>query len=334
MKSERNVTKFEGKQTSKKSKLKNCALTNEEWDTIHQDLACIEHEIEDIKTKSKAVKRNLKEACDRRTQIKKDYESEKKKQMYHSRLIQNQKKNVLKEFGIASGALHGRDLQGQGCIILLQHAEDFFEKYRRIDLAAVEEGTVLASREEVEQVNRHIKQLAIIMDKLFHYINITHKQVDTYKGKFSSDIDEHVQTFVWLWNYLRLSLLQPKFHTAKDNIVDSFRQWHAIVLYNEEFTESDHVKGNTETRIYGVLQNAQSREEVVSKRAAIMENPEVQEHIENFNQKGKQKRMSDSQSDSIKRRREEVLEEVHTLKEQMQNSGKTQISKYWSQSTA
>ena len=317
----------------KKNELKNHGLTNEERDTINQDLACIEHEIEEIQTKSKAVKRNLKEARDRRTRTKKDYESEKKKRTYHSRLIQSQKENALKELGIDRGASHGGDLQGRGCTNLLQRAEDFFEKCRQIDLAAVEEGTVLASREEVEQVNRHFKQLAIIMDKLFHYINMTHEQVDAYEGNFSSDIDEHIQTFVWLWNYLRLSLQQPKFHTIKDHLVDSFRQWHAIGPYNEEFTESDHVRGNAETRNFGALRDAQSREEAVSKRAVIMENPEVQAHIENFNQKGKRKRMSDSKSASIKRRREEVLEEVRTLKEQMQNSGKTQISDYWSQST-
>ena len=241
----------------------------------------------------------------------------------------------MKELRIDQGASGGGDLQGQGCANLLQHAHEFFEKCREVDLKAVEEGTALASREEVEQVNRHFKQLAIIMDKLLHYINMTHKQVDAYDGDdFLSELEEHVHTFVWLWNYLRLSLLQPKFHMVKDHLVDAFWLWHAIGLYNEEFTESNHVKGNAESQIFGALRDTQSQEEVVSKHAAIMENPEVREHIENFNQKGKWKRMSDSQSASIKRRRKEVFEEVRTLKEQMQNSRKTQISDYWNQSTA
>ena len=42
--------------------------------------------------------------------------------------------------------------------------------------------------------------------------------------------------------------------------------------------QRDHVKDNTESKIFGALQDAQSLEEAVSKQAAIMENPEVQAH--------------------------------------------------------
>ena len=79
---------------------------------------------------------------------------------------------------------------------------------------------------------------------------------------------------------LRLSLLQPKFHTVKDHFVDSFRRWHAIGPFNEEFTESDHVRGNAETRNFGALRDAQSREAAVSKRVVIAEHPQVQAHMD------------------------------------------------------
>ena len=65
--------------------------TNEEWDTIQQDLACIEHKIDEFQTKSKASEANLKEVRQRRTH-QKYYETEKKKRMYHSRFIKTKKR--------------------------------------------------------------------------------------------------------------------------------------------------------------------------------------------------------------------------------------------------
>ena len=143
-------------------------------------------------------------------------------------------------------------------------------------MVAVDAGTASATREEVEQINHYFNQFAIIMDKLFHYVNLPHEQVDAEEGdNFIADLDECVKTFIWLWNYFCLSLLKQKFHTMKDHLVDFFWQLHAISPYNEDFTESDHVKGNAETHIFGALQDAQSWKEVVSKQAVIMEHPEV-----------------------------------------------------------
>ena len=104
----------------------------------------------------------------------------------------------------------------------------------------------------------------------------TREPSNQIKITITGDMAFYVHTFVWLWNYLRLSLLQPKFDTVKDHLVHAFWLWHAIGPHNEEFTESDHDKDNAKSQIFGALRDAQSREEVVSKRAVIMENPEVQ----------------------------------------------------------
>ena len=128
---------------------------------------------------------------------------------------------------------------------------------------------------------------------------------------------------MWFWNYLRLSLVAPKFHIVKDHLVDFFELWHAIGPYNEEFTESDHVKGNAEVRMYGGLRDIQSREESISKRQAVMNHPKVQLVIKKISPtKGKRNRMSDDTRDSIKERRREVLAEVLYLKLQTANSEK------------
>ena len=141
--------------------------------------------------------------------------------------------------------------------------------------------------------------------------------------------------YVWFWNYLRLSLVAPKFHIVKDHLVDFFELWHAIGPYNEEFTESDHVKGNAEVRMYGGLRDIQSREESISKRQAVMNHPRVQLVIKKISPtKGKRKRMSDdTREQSIKERRRDVLQEVLYLKLQTANSEKNQISDYWNFTT-
>ena len=167
-------------------------------------------------------------------------------------MIQNLKEDALKDLGIDRGAAHGGDLQGRGCTNLLQKADAFFDRCLAIDLDAINSGTAKATKEEAILVNRHFKQLAIIMDQLIQYINMSHKQIDAYDGNFIEDVSKHIDTFVWFWNYLRLSLAAPKFHIVKDHLSDFFHQWHAIGPYNEEFTESDHVKGNTEARIFVV----------------------------------------------------------------------------------
>ena len=139
---------------------------------------------------------------------------------------------------------------------------------------------------------------------------------------------------MWFWNYLRLSLVAPKFHIVKDHLVDFFELWHAIGPYNEEFTESDHVKGNAEVRMYGGLRDIQSREESISKRQAVMNHPKVQLVIKKISPtKGKRKRMSDDTRESIEKRRCDVLQEVLYLKLQTANSEKNQISDYWNFTT-
>jgi hypothetical protein len=173
------------------------------------------------------------------------------------------------------------------------------------------------------------------MDQLIQYMNMSHKQVDDYEGNFIDDVSRHVDIFVWFWNYLRLSLVAPKFHLVKDHLTtEFFERWHAIGPFNEEFTESDHVKGNAETRTFGGMRDPQRREESVSKRTAVMENPNVQAIMERVSpNKGKRKRLTDETRGAIKTRRVDALDEVRFLKETCANSGKMQISDYWNQTT-
>ena len=77
---------------------------------------------------------------------------------------------------------------------------------------------------------------------------MSHKQVDTYNGNY-------IDIFLWFWNYLWFLLDAPKFHVVKDHLTDFFQMWYAIGLYNENFTESDHVKGNAEAQIFGGLRD-------------------------------------------------------------------------------
>ena len=170
------------------------------------------------------------------------------------------------------------------------------------------------------------------MDQLIQYINYGHNKIETHEGNFIQDVDKkHIQTYVWLWNYLRLSMVAPKFHAVKDHLVDFFQLWKAIGPYNEEFTESDHVRGNAEVMMFGGVSNIQSREESISKRHAVMNHPKVQSVVREISPaKGKRrKRLSDETRESIKERRCVVLEEVLFLKAQTANSGKFQISDYW-----
>ena len=175
------------------------------------------------------------------------------------------------------------------------------------------------------------------MDQLIQqYINFDHEEVDKHEENFIEDFDKHIKVHVWFWNYLKLSLVAPKFHIVKDHLVDFFLLWHAIGPYNEEFTESDHVWGNAEMlRMYGGLRDIQSqREESISKRQAVMNHPRVQLVIKKISPtKGKWKRMPDDRRESIKERQHDMLEEVLYLKAQMANSEKFQISNYWNFTT-
>ena len=314
--------------------LRRSNLTEDAKSQLQEEKATLKQEIDEHKAHEKGVRLAVKTARKRKTELKKVYEEEKKKRTYHSRMIQNKKENVLKELGIDRGAAHGGDLQGRGCTNLLQRADKFFDKCLEIDLEAVQSGFAKATAAEVRLVNRHFRQLAIIMDQLIQYINYDHEQIDKHEGNFIQDLDEHIKVYVWFWNYLRLSLVAPKFHIVKDHLVDFFELWHAIGPYNEEFTESDHVKGNAEVRMYGGLRDIQSREESISKRQAVMNHPKVQLVIKKISPtKGKRKRMSDDTRESIEKRRCDVLQEVLYLKLQTANSEKNQISDYWNFTT-
>ena len=144
------------------------------------------------------------------------------------------------------------------------------------------------------------------MDQLIQqYINFDHEEVDKHEENFIEDFDKHIKVHVWFWNYLKLSLVAPKFHIVKDHLVDFFLLWHAIGPYNEEFTESDHVWGNAEMlRMYGGLRDIQSqREESISKRQAVMNHPRVQLVIKKISPtKGKWKRMPDDRRERALRK--------------------------------
>ena len=56
---------------------------------------------------------------------------------------------------------------------------------------------VQAIEEEVRTVNRHFRQLAIIMDQLIQqYINFDHEEVDKHEENFIEDFDKHIKVHV------------------------------------------------------------------------------------------------------------------------------------------
>ena len=111
------------------------------------------------------------------------------------RIIQNKKEAILKDLGIDRGTAHGDDLQGRGCTFFVQKADKFFERCLEIDEKAVRDGTAQASLEEVQIMNRNFKQLAILSDCIFHFINMDFEDVQKYEGNLILTIDTHLKAF-------------------------------------------------------------------------------------------------------------------------------------------
>ena len=64
-----------------------------------------------------------------------------------------------------------------------------------------------------------------------------------------------------------------------------------IHLWNEEFVEADHVKGNSEVSVYAALvRNPQRREDAISKNAVRTSNPADQAIIKEISPEKQRKR--------------------------------------------
>ena len=160
-------------------------------------------------------------------------------------------------------------------------------------------------------------------------MGINFDEVDKYgSSEFISDSKKCVETFVWMWNYLRLSLVGAKFHLVKDHLVQQLECWKAIGPFNEEFMEADHVVGNCEYRYFASLRNDDKKAIAISKREAMSSNPDVAKVIEKVSgsSKSKRRRLTCHKRQLIEDRREEVHQEVNALKSMY---GDTQIHDYW-----
>ena len=159
--------------------------------------------------------------------------------------------------------------------------------------------TVLASETEILVMNRIFKELAILLERLMHFMMLDHDKVDEYRcnagATFQDEVEDHVRVLVWFWNHLRLSMAAAKFHLVKDHLQDTFKHWHAIGPYNEEFAEADHVKGNREKRtIAALVQKPQLQAESISKHAAMITKPDGESSYRH-NQSRKEKKEAHNQ---------------------------------------
>ena len=169
-----------------------------------------------------------------------------------------------------------------------------------------------------------------------HFMTLDHEEVKEYGNDFHSDLERHIEVFVWMWNHLRISMAGAKFHLVKDHLVDCFKKWGSIGEYNEEFIEADHVKGNSEVRTFAALsRNPQRREDAISKNAARTSNPSVLSIIEEISpqRNGKRRRLTNDDKRQIKHRRIEVYNQVCYLKDNILrgvvSDTQAQITDYW-----
>jgi hypothetical protein len=253
--------------------LTNRQLSMEDRNSLQRDKEQYKQEYGDLAKKDKEIATSLKTLRAERKTFKSAYETEKKKRTYHCNMIQNQKELLMKEIGVDRGAAHGGDLQGRGCTALVQNATMFFSECEKIDLQASKDGTSAATEDEIKFVNKKYKQLAILTDAVLHYIYMDLDDVETYEGNFAHDYNAYLVAFVWLWNYVRLSMLAPKFHALKDHSEAQFVLWQAIGSFNEEFGEADHSLGNLEHRRFCSVRDQGRRAQLISR------NQEMKNHI-------------------------------------------------------
>ena len=102
-------------------------------------------------------------------------------------------------------------------------------------------------------VNKKFRELAIVMERLMHFIMLDHDEVKAYGDNLHDDLERHIEIYVWMWNHLRISMAAAKFHLVKDHLVDCFKKWGSLGQYNEEFIEADHVRGNSEILTFAAL---------------------------------------------------------------------------------
>ena len=310
--------------------------------SLEFDKAVIKSEIEGYVISKKEMEAALKKARSDRKSFKAAYESEKKKRTYSSKLIHNKKEEALRSIGVDRGAAHGGDLQGRGCTNLLQRADEFFDQCLEIDLDACENGSTLASREEIIIVNKKFRELAILMERLMHFIMLDHDEVKAYGDNLHDDLERHIEIYVWMWNHLRISMAAAKFHLVKDHLVDCLKKWGSLGQYNEEFIEADHVRGNSEIRTYAaLLRTPQRREDAISKNAARTSNPLVRSIVNEISPQKNQKRrrLTKDDQERIKLRRMEVFNSVLYLKNNILGAAAgddtevAQIADYWNLAT-
>ena len=149
-------------------------------------------------------------------------------------------------------------------------------------------------------MNKRFKQLAYLIDMLLHYMNLDYNEVESYDGNLINDIKTYQEAFLWLWNYLRLSMVGAKFHLTKDHFIEQLNSSGSIGAFSEEFGEADHVTGNREFRNFGNLKSVARREMAVSRNQAMKNNPKVR-LIKEVSPEKKRRRLIQEESEMVER---------------------------------
>ena len=193
-------------------------------------------------------------------------------------------------------------------------------------------GTAVASLDEVRLVNARFKQLAYLTDQLLHYMYMGYAEIQLYRDDFKSDVNTYLKSFVWIWNYIRLSLVEAEFHLVKDHFIRQLDLHEAISPFNEEFGESDHVDGNGKNRKFGCMQSAARRETAISRNHEMRTNSKIKVIKEEFNAPPKKQRgVTKDKEETIKTMRKQALDEIQFMMQNMNNS--LQIEDLWKKVT-
>ena len=194
--------------------------------------------------------------------------------------------------------------------------------------------TVLASETEILVMNRKFKELAVLLERLMYFMMLDHNEVDKYRcnagATFQDEIEEHVRVLVWFWNHLQLSMAAAKFNLVKDHLQDTFKHWHAIGSYNEEFAAADHVKGNREKHSFvALVWKPQLQAESISKHSAMITNQIVRAVTDIISPERRSKRLTTNEREKVEHRRCEVFRSVRYVMDQNDFAASGQIIDYW-----
>ena len=190
------------------------------------------------------------------------------------------------------------------------------------------------SIDEVQQVNARFRQLAHILDLILHYMYMDYEDIQHYRGNFRNDVKKNLRIFLWLWNYLRLSMIGAKFHLVKDHFINQLDLWGAIGPFNEEFGESDHVDGNREFRKFGCMKSAARRETAISRNHQMKSNPKIKAVKESLNSNDKKRvRVTKTKGELIKANRKQAIDEVEFMMG-VHGNDNVQIEDYWNKTSS